>query len=228
MKTLFAVVALALVQSPGRLVAQSDSASTQSQLVARGMGADVAASIGAVVRQTNERGLPGRAIAEKAVEGAFKRVPPQRIVAAVRDLAQRLERARTDLRGSGVSSPAGIVIAGSAEASAQGIGTRHQVQLIRAARSDSAASAGLSVAAALVVQGLDGATAASLVAAAYERGQSVAQVLDLPAAARALQVRGATSTEVGRQLMDGISSSVTIGGRAGAAVRPVVPPVRVP
>jgi hypothetical protein len=225
-KILLMVLSLVQAQAP-RDTAHADSASTQSALVARGMGVDIAASIGALVRQTNDRGLPGRAIADKAIEGAFKHVPPPRILAAVRDLSQRLDHARSDLRAGGVAQASGGVIAGAADASAQGITRGDQVGIVHAASSSEAAASGLSVAAALVVQGLDAHTSARLVSESFSHGRTLAQVLDLPAAARALQVQGTSTTEIGRQLLDGISASGAVTGRVGATVKPVVP-VRVP
>lgn len=207
---------------------QQGSDSTRQQLQSRGLSADIAAQISVVARQTGERGLPARAIVDKAIEGIHKRVPPPRIVAAVRDLSARLERARNDLRSGGVATPNGATITAAAEASAQGIARSDQVGIVRAAPSETSAASGLAVAAALVVQGLDPGTAARLVTTSYQNGRSAAQVLDLPAAARALQARGVAATDVGRQLLDGISATGTATGRVGATVKPVVPPVRVP
>ena len=171
-----------------------------------------------MAQAADQRGLPGRAIIDKANEGLSKHVPPARILAAIRDLAQRLDRARTDLTAAGVTRMGHATITGAADASVQGIGRNDMAGIVRAAPNDTTAGAGLSVAAALVVQGLDAATSARLVAQSFERGRTLTQVLDLPAAARALQVQGVSNTEVGRQLMSGI----------GLTVRPAVPPVRVP
>ena len=220
MKTGRMALLLALAAAP--LAAQQPD-SAQARLVARGLPVELAAQVAAVARETESRGLPGQAVVDKAIEGWFKRVPPQRIVGAVRDLSQRLDRARTDLRAGGVAQPPGAVIAGSAEAAAQGIARGGQVAIIRAAPSGDAAASGLAVSAALVVQGLDPATSAQLVSESFRRGRTLAQVLDLPAAARALQVRGTASGDVGRQLLNGITSSTGVTGTAGAVVKPVVP-----
>ena len=213
-------VLLLLVAAP---LAAQQADSVNAQLVARGLPAELAGQVAVVARETDARGLPGQAIVDKAIEGWFKRVPPQRIVGAVRDLSQRLDRARADLRAGGVAQPSGAVIAGSAEAAAQGISRGDQVAIIRAAPSADAAASGLSVSAALVVQGLGPSTSAQLVSESFRRGRSLAQVLDLPAAARALQVRGTASGEVGRQLLNGITSTTGVTGTAGAVVKPVVP-----
>ncbi|HEY2805361.1 MAG TPA: hypothetical protein VGI92_05830 [Gemmatimonadales bacterium] len=208
------------------MVQQTDS--TRARLQARGLPADLAAQVTVVAQQTAGQGLPAQAIVDKAVEGFYKHVPPSRIEAAVRDLSQRLGRARAELRSGGVADASGGVIAGSADASAQGIARGDQVAMIHAAPDDESAASGLSVAAALVVQGIDPRTSAQLVTSSFAHGRTLAQVLDLPAAARALQVRGTSTTEVGRQLLDGISAAGTVTGRTGVTARPVVPPVRVP
>ena len=178
----------------------------------------LADSVRVIAQATDQRGLPGRVLIDKMNEGLSKHVPPPRILAAVRDLAQRLERARSDLRSGGVQRMGPATIAGAADASVQGIARADQVDIVQAAPNDSAAGSGLSVAAALVVQGLDPGISARLVAQSFTSGRTLTQVLDLPAAARALQVQGVSSTEVGRQLLSGI----------GVTVRPAVPPVRIP
>lgn len=226
-------VALAAVLSAAPVVAQQADSSRQAaraadvraQLQARGLSADLATSVATVARETDRQGLPGQVLVDKAIEGWLKHIAPGRILGAVRDLAQRLERARTDLRAAGVAQAEGNVIAGAADASAQGIGRGDQVAIIQAAPSSPAAASGLSVAAALVVQGLDPATSARLVAQSFRAGRNVAQVLDLPAAARALQVRGVAATDVGRQLLNGIGAAGTVQGAVGVTVPPVVPPI---
>jgi hypothetical protein len=213
-----------LAQQPDSTRA-SHSTDAQAQMVARGLPAGLAADVAVVARETDAKGLPGQAVVDKAVEGWFKHVPPQRILGAVRDLSHRLERARTDLVSGGVRQPAGAVIAGAADASAQGIARGDQVAIINAAPGSEAAGSGLSVAGALVVQGLDPATSARLVSESFRHGRSLAQVLDLPAAARALQVRGTATNDVGRQLLEGITATVGAQGRVGAVVKPIVPAI---
>ena len=203
----------------------SRSMDAQAQLVARGLPAGLASDVAVVARETDAKGLPGQAVVDKAVEGWFKHVPPPRILGAVRDLSRRLERARADLVAGGVRQPSGAVIAGSADATAQAVSRGDQVNIINAAPDGASAASGLSVAAALVVQGLDPATSARLVSESFRHGRSLAQVLDLPAAARALQVRGTATNDVGRQLLEGITSSVGVQGRVGAVVKPIVPAI---
>lgn len=184
-------------------------------LIERGMAPALAESIAVVARETSGRGLSSQPVLDKAVEGWFKHVPPPRILAAVRDLAGRMDQVRTDLRGAGMAELDGAVIGAAAESRAQGIARGDQVDIIRAARGPAAASAGLSVSAALVVQGLDARTSARLVVESFRRGRSASQILDLPAAARALQMRGTPTSEVGHDLLEGMGHGGDDGSEGG-------------
>jgi hypothetical protein len=197
-----ALVVLVLALSPAALAAQEPD--VRAMLVARGMTPVLAESIAVVARETSGRGMSSQPVVDKAVEGWFKHVPPPRILAAVRDLSGRMDQVRTELRGAGLAEVDGSVIGAAAESRAQGIARGDQVDIIRAARGPTAASAGLSVSAALVVQGIDARTSARLVVESFRRGRSASQVLDLPAAARALQMRGTPTSEVGRDLLEGM------------------------
>jgi len=198
---------LALVLSPAMLAGQATVAAqsdVRAMLVARGIAPALAESVAVVARETSGRGLSSQPVVDKAVEGWFKHVPPPRILAAVRDLAGRMDQVRTELRGAGLAELDGSVIGAAAESRAQGIVRGDQADIIRAAKSPTAASAGLAVSAALVVQGLDARTSARLVVESFRRGRTASQVLDLPSAARALQMRGTPTSEVGRELLEGM------------------------
>ena len=229
------VVLAAMAYASGRCMAQDTATGRRSaaqedfrgRLVQRGLPADLAASVAVVAQTTAGKGLPAQLIVNKAIEGWFKHVPPERIVGALRDLAQRLERARAELSGSGVAATDGAIIGAAAEARAQGVSRADAAAIVRAAPDPASAAAGLSVSAALVVQGLDAGASARLVIGSFRAGRSAAQVLDLPAAARALQARGVAATDVGRQLLAGIGvdaqGSVIGRGNAKAPLIPQVP-----
>ncbi len=213
-------IVFALVLYPAVLSAQASVAvqtDVRAILVARGMTSALAESVAVVAREASGRGLSSQPVVDKAVEGWFKHVPPPRILAAVRDLAGRMDQVRTELRGAGMAELDGSVIGAAAESRAQGIVRGDQVDIIRAAKSPAAASAGLSVSAALVVQGLDARTSARLVVESFRRGRSASQVLDLPAAARALQMRGTpTSARRGYTRISEGRLRITILGAAAA------------
>jgi hypothetical protein len=225
-------IVLALLASPAVLAAQASQAAqadVRAMLIGRGMSSALAESVAVVARETSGRGMSSQPVVDKAVEGWFKHVPPQRILAAVRDLAGRMDQVRTELRGAGMADLDGTVIGAAAESRAQGIVRGDQVDIIRAAKSPTAASAGLSVSAALVVQGIDARTSARLVVESFRRGRSASQVLDLPAAARALQMRGTPTSDVGRELLEGMGHGDDGGDGGDRSGRnrpraPLIPP----
>ncbi|PYP47677.1 MAG: hypothetical protein DMD50_02910, partial [Gemmatimonadetes bacterium] len=53
------------------------------------------------------RGLPVDPLVQKAIEGAAKGVPGERVIAAVRALATRLGEAREAVHDAGVTAPSG-------------------------------------------------------------------------------------------------------------------------
>ena len=72
--------------------------SPEVQRAVQGIAADAAA-----------RGLPVDPLVQKAVEGGAKRVPSDRVIAAVRALAGRLGEAMDAVRDAGVAAPSGDV-----------------------------------------------------------------------------------------------------------------------
>ena len=64
-----------------------------------GMSASAYAALSAELRTARERGLPTEPLVSKALEGAAKNVPGDRIVIAVQQTSQRLGRAQVLLRG---------------------------------------------------------------------------------------------------------------------------------
>jgi len=214
-----ATMALIAVTSLG-----AQQADVRERLIARGLPADLAAAASEITLQAEGRGLPPGPLVDKAIEGWAKRVPPPRIVAALRELAERLAAARVALAEAGARGAAARVVGAGAEAMARGITREQVVAIVTAAPADEAAAAGLSVAAALAAQGLDRDASVQLVIESFRRGHSAAHVLDLPAAARAMQGRGIPLPEVGEQLLEGLGPPPAPGRGAGTGRPPVVPP----
>lgn len=211
------VLCAAYACTPGRLYAQQNT--LRARLMARGLPSGLASAVADAAARARARGLPTEPIVDKALEGWAKRVPAPRIREAVRDLTQRLQTARTTLRGAGLSASGGIVIGAAAEALARGIGRDDVVAIVRAAPADRAAAAGLQVAAALSAQGLDRSSSVRVVVESFRGGRSMAQLLDLPASARALAAQGVSPADVGRELLQGAGGT----GQArvqGTVVRP--------
>jgi hypothetical protein len=195
-----------------------------ARLTQRGLPAALVAEVAGVAAEAASRGLPVDPLVEKAAEGWAKRAAAPRIIAAVRDLAVRLGAAREALANAGPSVDARVV-GSAADALGRGISREDIVQIVSAAPAAEAASAGLAVAAALAAQGLDRALAVRVVVQAMRGGRAVADVLDLPAAARALQGQGVPPSDLGRRLLEGIGGGPIGQGRGDPGARPpIVPP----
>lgn len=230
-RTMGLITALAVLSACPFVRLSAQQSDVRAQLTARGLPAPLAQSVATISAEASARGLPVEPLVAKAIEGFAKRVPAARIETAVRELSTRLGTARDALVSAGVRDANGALIAASAEAMARGIGTSEIMTVIRAAPSGEAASTGLSVAAALASRGLSQQVAVQLVVESFRAGHSVAQVLDLPAAAAALVGRGMAPADVGRRLLEGIGAGAGVqgSGRSGAVVRPpAVPPAILP
>jgi hypothetical protein len=178
-------------------------ASVRSRLVARGVPASLAASVQRVAADASRRGLPSGPLVDKTLEGWAKRVPADRILAAVRGLAVRLGEAQDALaRANSPYARQTAVLSGAADALARGLSRDDVTRIAAEARRSDLAAAGLSVAAALAAQGISRGDATELVVNAV-RAQSGAnaRVLDLPGAARAMLASGVPAGEVGRRML---------------------------
>jgi len=79
-------------------------------------------AVRAIIDSARRDSVPSRALEDKALEGAAKRVPPPRIVAAVRQLAADLREARALLRAAAPGAPlAEAEIVAAAQARARGV-----------------------------------------------------------------------------------------------------------
>src|SRR2546425_7298904 len=84
--------------------------SPEVQRAVRGIAADAAA-----------RGLPVDPLVQKAIEGAAKGVPGDRVIAAVRALAGRLAEAMEAVRAGGLAAPSGAGVGGGGGAPHPGV-----------------------------------------------------------------------------------------------------------
>lgn len=199
-----------LCVAPTALAAQE---AVRAQLDARGLPADLVGDVVTITTEAVAQGVPTEPITNKAIEGWAKRVPPQRIRAALRQFYTRMVEAQLAVRASGVADPPGPLVASAAEAMGQGFTQAHVRALVEAAPEPAVAGYGLSVATALHAQGMERGQAVDIVSGAWRRGQPVAEILDMPSLARTMQARGLSPGQVGEQLMLG-------GGMQGAHGRP--------
>lgn len=123
------------------------------------------AAVEAVVDSARRRGLPTEPLVDKALEGASKRAPGPRIVAALRTLASDLALAR-DALGERTPEPDLVAGAGALRAGARPEALRE----LRQARRDQPVTVPLAVLSDLVARGVPPDTAAAVVVALARRG----------------------------------------------------------
>ena len=193
------LVLAALVAAPTALAAQEGS--VEGRLSARGLPTDLAQEISRIASDAAAQGVPAGPLADKAIEGWAKHVPPARIVSAVRLFAGRMAEAGAAVRSAGVEAPSGSVIAVAAEAMGGGLNADEIRSVVRAAGTGEAASPGLSVAASLAAQGLGAKQAVTIVVDAMQHRRPMSQLLDLPSVARSMHDQGMSPGEIGEKLL---------------------------
>src|SRR3954468_14872326 len=90
-------IAVAIAVLPALVHAQQAGSYERARA---GLSGSAAVEFDRTVNDARARGLPTSAIIDKTLEGEAKHVPPERIVLVLRDLTDRLDRARTALGGS--------------------------------------------------------------------------------------------------------------------------------
>jgi hypothetical protein len=163
------------------------------------------------------RGLPVDPLVQKAIEGAAKGVPGERVIAAVRALAGRLGEAREAVHEGGVAAPSGDLVEGGADALNAGLSGRQVGDLVRASRPPYDPALTLRVAATLAALGVPATQALQLVEGMITAGRSPSDLLDLPSEVQAGVAQGATPAQAAAGL-----------GRAGGGSPPGRTPGWVP
>ena len=193
------LAAVALVVVPAALAAQE--ASVGERLAARGLPAELVQEVQRIASDAAAQGVPAGPLADKAIEGWAKRVPPARIVSALRLFAERMAEAGAAVRAAGLEHPSGNVIAAAAEAMGGGFQPAQIQSVVRAAGTAEAAAPGLSVATSLAAQGLGAKQAVTIVVDAMLHRRSMSQLLDLPSVARSMHDQGMSPGEIGDRLL---------------------------
>ena len=158
--------------------------SPEVQRAVRRIAADAAAS-----------GLPVDPLVQKAIEGAAKGVPGERVIAAVRALATRLGEAREAVHDAGVTAPSGDVVEGGADALNAGLSRRQVSDLVRVSQPPQDPGLTLRVAATLAALGVPATQASQLVQDMISAGQSPSDLLGLPGQVQAGVARGSTPAQ---------------------------------
>ncbi|MGD2135682.1 MAG: hypothetical protein PVF27_05955 [Gemmatimonadales bacterium] len=211
-----------LVAVPGILPSQEPGLGRQ--LRQRGLPAELIAQVEAIAADATAQGLPTAPLADKAVEGWAKHVPPPRIEMAVQQLVTQMTQARESLRSAGIEVPPGLVVAAAAEAMGRGI-TAEQIGSVLGATEDAElAGHGLRVASALVAQGIPGREAIDVVVGTVRGGGHVSDLLDLPSTAQAMRAQGMTAAQVGQRMLEGAAPGRGVGNRPGSIPPGMGPP----
>ncbi len=197
-----------LVILPVSLAAQD----VTSRLAGR-VSPEVRQAVAKIASDAATRGLPVDPLVEKAIEGAAKGVPADRVIAAVRALEGRLDDASAAVRDAGLTAPDGDVVEGAADALNAGLSASDVRDLVRVSRSPYDPALTLRVAATVAALGVPATQATELVEDAIRAGRSAAELMALPSQVQADIGRGATPEQAAQGL-----------ARAAAAGRPAVPP----
>lgn len=203
------------------LAAQGDPA---AQLAGRVPPAVAEAAI-ALAESASTRQIPAEPIVQKALEGAAKHVPTDRIVAALSDVFDRLVTARQALVAAGVTAPVPEAIESGAFALNAGLDTAALAHIARAGGRSYAAATTLRVAGTLTALGVPAAGTVRLVSTALAAGVPVADVLDLPGRVESAVARGLTPAQAAEGLARAAQAQTgAITGRGrGRGGRPQVP-----
>lgn len=175
----------------------------QSDVAARLAGRvppEVARAVAEMAAGVAARGLPVEPLVQKAVEGGAKGVPPDRVIAAVRALAARLDEAAGALRSAGLNNPDADLIDGTAYALSQGLSAGQVRDLARAIHAPYDAATTLRVAATLSGLGVPPKQTLQLVEGVLEAGGTPDDVLDLPSEVEAGMANGASAAQAAQGL----------------------------
>jgi hypothetical protein len=156
------------------LVAQQDVASRLTGHVPPA----VVSAVQVLADSAATRGLPVSPLVNKALEGAVKGVPPDRIVTAVHAVFAQLGVAAGALRGTGVTAPEAIEA--GAFAIAAGLDSGEVANVARSADRTHPAATALQVVGTLVALGVPRGQGVGLVRATIRSGGPVGDLVTLP------------------------------------------------
>lgn len=180
------LLSLAALMVPG-LAAQNDAA---ARLTGRVPPALVSA-VTALVDSARARGLPGTPLVDKALEGAVKGVPADRILPAVHAVLDQLDASAGALRGAGAAAPSDQAIEAGAFAIAAGLTVSDVAAIAGAADREHPTAVVLQVAGALAALGVPRPETVGLVRAEIRSGRPLGDLVSLPGQVQAAMAGGA-------------------------------------
>lgn len=197
-----AVLVLAMLAAAGSgSVAEAQDASASALARARAsMSPAAAAQFDATLRAALQRGLPTQPLAEKALEGAAKGVPGERIVVAVKVLADRMGHAQGLLAARANSSDLSAV----ADALQRGVPDDAIRRIGREAAPGEAVGVSVHALADLLDRGVPVAVGLDVIGAWRGRGADPKSLREIPAAVERLVRQGVGPASAGAAIAAGV------------------------
>jgi hypothetical protein len=179
----------------------------------------IAQAVQGIADDARARGLPVEPLVQKALEGGAKGVATDRVIAAVRVLAGRLDVARTALQESGIRAPSPDALESGADALNAGLNSQQVRDLGRVSRDPYDPAVTLRVAATLTALGVPAQQGLQLVQHMIHDRRGANELLDLPNEVREGMARGATAAEAAEGLDRGEGEGGQGGGQGGQGGR---------
>jgi hypothetical protein len=151
--------------------------------------APIAAAVRALADSAAARGLPADPLFDKAIEGGAKQAPPDRILAAVRQVYGQLGIAAEGLRSAHATITPDAIEAGAFALNA-GLSQQDLQRIARAEAGHYPSAVALRVAGSLAAIGVPPKDVVSLVDGVMTRGGPVADLQSLPGEVQAQAARG--------------------------------------
>jgi hypothetical protein len=216
----------ALLLAPALVVAQQTQRQSSIDRLQQVLPAEVAERVVGIVNDAISKGLPGLAIAERALEGVAKGRSGAEVSAAAQAFAADLAAARGALQGAGRTPDASEIEAG-ATAMDLGVDGATVSTLASSAPSGRSLAVPLAVIGALVNRGLSSDAALQAIQQRLSAGVGNTEFVEMPGEAGRLIAEGYTPAEVGRMLAAGAGIPAGVPANAGAPgqrPQPVRPP----
>jgi hypothetical protein len=203
--------------------AATHSQDVRTLLLDRGADIEFANQVAEIVGEARAEQLPTEPLVSKALEGWAKRarVPQGRVIAALNQSVERLRIGREIGLAAGMDPPPGPIVSSAADAIGRGMSREQVGQVLGAATGPEVAATGLTVASALVAQGLETEAAVRVVGDAFRNDRAPEEILEFPSALTGLRAQGQNMAEIARQIMQGGGlPSPTAPGMGGRGNRP--------
>lgn len=165
--------------------------------------ADVVTAVQGIAQDATARGLPVEPLIQKTLEGSAKGVPPDRVIVAVRTLAERLDEARTALRDAGISAPSSAAVEGGADALNAGLNARQVRDLGRISRGPYDPALTLRIATTLSALGVPAQQGLRLMEHMIQSRRGPSELLDLPNQVQVDMAQGASAAQAAEALETG-------------------------